>query len=252
MPLNILRWKGGFSGDLLLNLILRSMPSVKSNVTFLSTLSDHGAIELDYSKLKADTLTQVERIALASQYINAVDAKLLQEELSLLTTGSDTWWLKSHYYDQNVHTDCIIDIITNHDLLPFVVAANINKTFTLSENINHLVGKITDPQLRYQYSVYSVAKDCVTSTANARTININQVFAGWDAVKSVMKTFGILLNDQYKNLYQSWIYRNQQYFPSITYQQCLDQQCYDVDTPGLTMIEQYCLLVIAGNNFKKL
>lgn len=251
MSLNILRWKGGFGGDIVLQLLTNSS-TIQTNVKFRSSISPQGRIELDFSHLDLDNLQQIDRIALMQTYLSEVDAKLLKQEFDNLIVSNQSWWIKSHYYEQDFYHDQIIDIVIDRWLLPFAVAANINKTETLNTDFNPLVSKITDPFVQYQYSIYSLAKDFVRSYDTNRVLQLKQILAGWNELKQAMRQFDVDIDDKFKNLYDNWLEINKEYFPTAVYQQCLQTNNYDIDQPGLTLIEKYCLLVLLDCKFKAL
>jgi len=251
MTLNILRWRGGSGGDMLLKLISESA-EMHTNVKIQSGVSDQGGVLLDFSHLHADRLTQVDCIALDYKYQPSIDPVLLKQELDDIVATEQLWWLKSHYYEQNFYTKHIVDIVVEDSLLPFAVAGNINKTTTLSINFNPLVSKITDTNVRYQYAIYNVAKDFVCPHNTSRTISLTQLLAGWDRLCQTLKLFGITLNIELKNFYENWIRLNKQYLPTSVYQHLVQSQYYDVDHPNLTLVERYCLLALTGQKFQLL
>jgi hypothetical protein len=251
MTLNILRWRGGSGGDMLLNLISNSS-DVLTNTKFQSGLSTQGGTILDFSHVNLDHLRQIDRIALGSKYRSTVDMELLKQELDKIIVSEQTWWLKSHCYEQKIYTDHIIDIVVSEDLLPFAVEANINKTPTLRIDFDPIVSKITNPSVRYQYSVYSVAKDFISPHNTNRTIQLKQILSGWDQLTHTLKLLNIELNSTLIHLYQDWLTRNIKYVPTSTYQLLAQAQDYDINNHNLTLIERYCLLALSGRKFQLL
>ena len=250
MSLNILRWEGGFGGDLLMKLISGSS-AVRTNTKFQDGLSDQGKILLDFSHLNLDRLKQIDCIA-AQEFFSKINAALLKQELDELVAGDQPWWVKSHYYAQDFYTDHIIDIVADQEYLPFAVSANISKTNTIHSDFNLLVSKITNPHVRYQYSIYSVAKDFVRPCTTTRTIQIKQLFSGWEQLKQTLKIFDVTLDDELENTYDNWLNANIKYLPSSTYQYLAQTQDYNIDHPKITLIERYCLLVLSGRKFRLL
>jgi hypothetical protein len=251
MTLNILRWRGGSGGDMLLKLISNST-KVLTNTKFQSGLSTQGGTILDFSHVNFDHLQQIDRIALESKYQSTVDMELLKQELDKIIASDQTWWLKSHCYEQKIYTDHIVDIVVGDDLLPFAVEANINKTLTLRVDFNPLVSKITDPYVRYQYSVYSVAKDFISPHNTNRTIQLKQILSGWDQLTHTLKLLNIELDSTLIHLYQDWLACNIKYVPTATYQSLVQAQDYDISHHNLTLIERYCLLALSGRKFQLL
>lgn len=246
----MLRWKGGFGGDLLMKLISESS-AVHTNTQFQTGLSSQGGMLLDFSYLNIDRLQQIDCIA-SQEFIPKIDTILLKQELDALAISDQTWWLKSHYYEQDFYTDCIVDIVVGQDQLPFAVSANINKTTTLQTDFDALVTKITDPHIRYQYSIYSVAKDFVCPYQTTRVIQLKQVLSGWDQLKQTLRTFDITLDDKLKNMYENWLAANAKHLSSPIYQYLAQNNDYNIDHPKLTLIERYCLLVLSGRKFQLL
>jgi len=251
MSLNILRWKGGFAGDIVLQLVTNSS-TVHTNVKFKSSISDQGRIQLDFSHLNLNNLQQIDRIALTQPYNSDINPKLLKQEFDHLIASDQAWWIKSHYYQQDFYNEQIIDIVIDHWLLPFAVAANINKTETLTTEFNPLVSKITNPFVQYQYSIYNLAKDFVCAYSTNRVLQLKQILSGWNELQQTMRQFNIDLDDQSRNLYETWLEINKKYFPTASYQQCLQTRNYDIDQRGLTLIEKYCLLALSNCKFQLL
>ena len=249
MPGNILRWKGGAGGDILLKLISLSQSNIRTNVKFQQGLTDQGAAVLDFSQLdiskQTDLMTKLE-------HLDEVDPVLLTQQVQALFAGEQTWWLKSHYYAHNVCDQNTIDLVADLPSLPFAVAANINKTKTLAVDFNHLVGNIRDLDLRLHYSIFSVAKDFVAFGTKNQTITVGQLLSGWPSVKHAIKQFEVELDENLKIIYETWLSSNQEYQPSATYKYCVQSQHYDIDHPKLNLVEKYCLLAISGSKFKKL
>jgi hypothetical protein len=249
MPGNILRWKGGAGGDILLKLISFSHANIRTNVKFQEGLTEQGAAVLDFSQLdiskQTDLITKLE-------HLDDVDPVLLTQQAQALFAGDQIWWLKSHYYAHGVCDQDTIDLVADLPSLPFAVAANINKTKTLTVDFNHIVGNITDSELRYHYSIFSVAKDFVAFETTNRTITVDQLLSGWHSIKHTMQQFGVELDENLKIMYETWRINNQQYLPSPTYKYCVQSQNYDADHPKLNLVEKYCLLAISGSKFKKL
>ena len=251
MSLNILRWKGGFGGDIVLQLVTNSS-AVHTNVKFKSSISESGRIQLDFSQLDLDNLQQIDRIALTHPYNSGIDPKLLKQEFDHLIASGQSWWIKSHYYQQDFYNEQIIDIVIDNWLLPFAVAANINKTETLTTEFNPLVSKITDPFVQYQYSIYNLAKDFVCAYSTNRVLQLKQILSGWNELQHAMRQFNVDLDDRSRSLYENWLEINKEYFPTASYQQCLQTNNYNIAQRGLTLIEKYCLLVLSDCKFKLL
>lgn len=251
MSLTILRWKGGFGGDIVLRLVTESS-MVHTNVKFQSAISDQGRIQIDFSQLDLDNLQQIDRIALKEPYNLNIDPVLLKKEFDAMIASGQSWWIKSHYYQQDFYQEQIIDIVLDAELLPFAVSANINKTETLLTEFNQLVSKITDPFVQYQYSIFNLAKDFICPYNTHRVLQMKQILSGWNVLQKAMGQFNINLVDQCKNLYEDWLESNKKYFPTAAYQRCLQTSNYSVDQPGLTLIEKYCLLALSNSKFKLL
>lgn len=247
MTLNILRWQGGSGGDMLLSLISNSA-AIQTNAKFQPGLSAHGKILLDQSHQP----TQINYIAMDFKCRALIDPILLKQELDQIIASDQTWWVKSHYYEQNFYTDCIVDIVIDYDLLPFAVTANINKTTTMQSDFNPLVSKINNPHIRYQYSIYSLAKDFVYPYNTKRTIQLKQLVSGWDCLRHTLELLDIPLNKELQSFYQDWLTLNTMYMPTSAYQHLVNTQDYNMDHPDLTLVEKYCLLVLAGRKFQLL
>jgi hypothetical protein len=249
MTVNILRWPGGCGGDMLLHLVLQSVPESNTNTQYVGTIHANGANKIDFSKMNKNNLSMIDRIALRPAYIQTVDAVLLEQELNMLT---GTWWLKSHYYGKKNYGHLLIDIMPTAEVLPFVVAANINKTETLQTDFNQLVAKIHNPELRKHYTIYSLAKHYISLSGSANQILCSSLIEGWATIKSTMQRFNININDHLYPFYKDWLTANTQYFPGEDYKNLISSKNYDITYPNLNLIEKYCILAISGSKFKQL
>jgi hypothetical protein len=249
MTVNILRWPGGCGGDMLLHLVLQSVPESNSNTKYIGAILANGANCIDFTNIDANNISMVDCIALRPTYVQTVDALLLEQELNMLT---GTWWLKSHYYGKKNYGHLLIDIIPNIEILPFAVAANINKTETLHTNFNQLVSKIRDPELRKHYAIYCLAKHYISLSSSNNQILCSSLIDGWSTIKSTMQRFNINIDDHLYPFYKDWLAANTQYFPSTDYKNLISSKNYNVTHPNLNLIEKYCILAISGSKFKQL
>jgi hypothetical protein len=251
MTVNILRWKGGFGGDSLLNMICNSIPDVKTNVNFLPGFTEHGSTQLE-SKLHITGLSYVELMALENNHVPDNEISYLTNELTALDNSNNIWWLKSHQYNFDLFNHVTVDIEADLLSLPFVVSANINKTLILEKNYNELASMIPDKETKIKYAAFSLAKEFIATPKYKQSISVSQLLAGWQSVYYSMKTFNVELNNSTKSFYKRWVANNQKYIPSNVYQQKITNQSYNIDHPKLSTIEKYCLLAISGNKFKLL
>lgn len=251
MTVNILRWKGGFGGDSLLNMICNSIPNAKTNVNFLSGVTEHGSTQLE-SKLHITGLSYVELMALENNHVPDNELSYLANELNVLDNSDDIWWLKSHQYNFDLFNHVTVDIEADLLSLPFVVSANINKTLILEKKYNELASMIPDKETKIKYAAFSLAKEFIATPKYKQSISVSQLLLGWQSVYHSMKIFNIKLASSTESFYNQWVANNQKYMPSDVYQQKIINQSYNIDHSELSTIEKYCLLAISGNKFKLL
>jgi hypothetical protein len=89
MSLNILRWKGGFGGDMLMRLISDSC-TVSTNLKFNSHLSQQGAVSLSLDHLDPENLRQIDCIS-NGEFMSKIDNTLLKQELDDLAASDVVW-----------------------------------------------------------------------------------------------------------------------------------------------------------------
>ena len=97
MSLTILRWNGGYAGDMILKLITESNPAAKSNINFKG-INQAGKIEIDTSDFKIKTLTELDLIGFNLEKSRKLSQKKLKKELNRLIVDTNVWYIKSHYY----------------------------------------------------------------------------------------------------------------------------------------------------------
>jgi hypothetical protein len=246
--LTLLRWKGGYAGDMLLNLILKSNPQIKTNVT-LSEVMSTGKIKV--SRNQIENFIQVSNMAF---YKMPVDESRLVDEINELVESNDIWYIKSHYYESNKFNNLTVDITTNPTWLPFTTVANVEKSDKiLNTDYNLPIQGVDDPELKKKYALYNVAKDSLMQTSfGDRTISISDILAGWEQLIKAAELAEIYVDISTKEFYNNWYKLNTQYFPSDRYKKYILDNNYDYFDTQLSLGERYCLLALSGEKFKVL
>lgn len=241
----ILRWKGGYAGDMVMYLMHLSGYKI-ANVNFLDEISESGRVLIDFDKRSAD-LSNLDRIARDSHHIDSVDHDRLVHEIEAL--GSV--WIKSHYYHDcfdHITTDITVDTAS----LPFVMSANVYKTHTLKTQLFHpLADRIKDNDVKLMLALYHVAKDTVDTTSVAISkISVSDMLQGWETLCAKLDLVDIHLDAQAEPFYQTWYHTNQKYFAGARYMESVKNKDYNHNQPGLSMSERYALMVLQGEKFQ--
>lgn len=249
MTVTILRWKGGYGGDTLLNLIMRSNPGAQCNVVF-SSFTDTGAQNIDYSQIIREQLTNVEKLAHVFPGV-VVNLDQVYQEVDQIIDSKEQWFIKSHNYNTPKYNHITVDLVADAVSLPFIVAANISKTETLNFNYNKVSHIIKDPEIAKKHAMYNVAVDSlVKEEFSTRTIPVSQVLIDWTTLKEKFAKQDIILDDSVKNIYETWLTLNQQYLPSKEYIQAVNEFNYDYSNTKMSLPERYSLMALGGTKFK--
>jgi hypothetical protein len=252
MSLSILRWKGGYGGDTLLRLILMSHPGTHTNVVFNNKINNDGSQQLDFSHVVAGNITDLDRMSLNQLVYPVQDYIALSSLLHELEYSKQSWCVKSHCYNFNEFNDITIDIVADVESLPFAVSANLTKGEIDKLPYNQLVSKIKNPEILNKYNTYNLAQDALNSQSGNQYLTISNIISNWQNLCQSLEIFGITLHPTVEIIYQNWATINQQYFPSLLYQQLVRNQEYNFNDARLSMTERYCLLAVSGKQFQLL
>lgn len=245
MPARILRWKGGYAGDMLLYVMHLSGHRI-INVVFRNNISDTGRVEIDFAHTSGD-LTAIDRLAL-NHCRGTIDHDTLKKEIESL--DGDVW-IKSHYFCDEFD-DITTDITVDAASLPFVMAANVYKTETVTTHDFHrLAGRVKDPDLRAKLALYNVGQDSLnTVTSSESKISISDLIQGWPTLCSRSRCLGIQLDAQAEDFYHHWYDKNKKYFASPSYLDLCHRTETALDHHDLNIIERYALMVLRGQRFR--
>lgn len=240
MTVNILRWQGGFAGDIVLKLLLDSNPTYKSNTIYgdVDTTNGQTTVSQQFYDKEYDKLTKI---------LFEVDYKKVLLELQELEQSKDCYIIKSHKFDFDYPNT--IDIVVDKNLLPFVVRANTEKTPTLSVDYNLLVSRISDSEIKKKYSYYNLAITFLKQPKNTQKLNFNSIYSSWQNLETALNDIGYKLDQKFKSVHDTWLTHNQKYYPSQTYLDYVDQKDYNYNDTTLNFIERYCLLALSGKKF---
>lgn len=250
MSLRILRWKGGSGGDMILYLKSLSSPGSVINADF-DCISFAGKIKVDFSKFNSKIPTDIEKIGLHPEmWTDQIDLKKLSTEIDMYRTESTDLWAKSHYYATNQFDNITVDLVVTPESLPFVVFSNIVKTDTIDTNFNKLSALITDPVVKTNYALYSVAVDFVTNykASGHQQLQVSDLLCDLKTFKTATNNINLGLNFNH-TIYQHWLEKNQQYIPSKNYLAKVATQNYDFTDLTLNLAERYSLMALAGCKF---
>jgi len=247
MPANILRWKGGSGGDMILYFKSFSNPLSVINVKF-SSMEKIGKIGIDSLKINQLNLSEVDKIALTTDW---VDLARLSDEILQYRNNVNVTWIKSHYYETDQFNDITVDLVVDPVSLPFVVLSNIIKTDTVEVNFNKLSSLISDVAVKTNYSMYSVAYDLINNQKNIsdQTLLVSDLLVDLPTFKTAVSNTSLHLDFSFSKVYQDWLISNQTYIPSKQYQKKVVAQDYSFMDTNLSIAERYSLLVLSGNKF---
>jgi len=250
MSLRILRWGGGSGGDMILYLKSLSSPGSVINADF-NCVNSAGKINVNFSKFNNTIPTDIEKIGLHPEtWTDQIDLEKLSTEIDMYQTESMDLWAKSHYYATNQFDNITVDLVVTPESLPFVVFSNIVKTDTTNINFNKLSALITDPVVKTNYALYSVAVDFVTNykASGHQQLQVSDLLCDLKTFKAATDNINLGLNFNH-NIYQQWLERNQQYIPSKNYLAKVAIQNYDFTDLTLNLAERYSLMALAGCKF---
>ena len=253
MSVRILRWKGGFGGDTVLRFILKSNPRFKTNVIYDSSnpVTSNGGTKPNLSHINYENLSCIDKIALDWSVVRTVDPEEFKNSINELNNSIDDYFLKSHYYLSDFFNDMTIDIVADHEALPFCLNAMLNKTKILEWNVNDTIKLIKDPLIRKQYVLYSMAQDYLqNSNLSANLLAVSDILLSWEHLSASLRKFNIVIDSNLQDTYNYWISKNTGYFPSRRYKDYVKNKNYYFDDESLTIAERYSLLALAKEKFK--
>ena len=243
----IMRWKGGYGGDMVLYVMHASGIPV-ANVNFADGIDPQGRTLVHIPKPHEIT-REIEKLALHQDNMHTVDRVKLADEIANLGPT----WLKSHCYD-TFFDDQTVDIQADAAGLPFVIASNIAKTDTLARKSFHqLADKIGDEMILEKLALYNLARDSMnTTTQSPQKILVSQVISGWSVLCAAMTDIGVQLAASGAPFYHAWLQNNGRYLPSRRYLEMIAVQNFDWASQEITLAERYSALVLAGERFRVL
>lgn len=245
MTVRILRWKGGYAGDMVMCLMHLSGYKIV-NVNFLNKISQFGRVIVDSSNV-CGALSEIDRISLAKHFRDSLDDDRLAKEIRSLDGG----WIKSHYYN-NSFDDITTDIGVDPVSLPFVMSANVYKTDTLQTQIFcPIADRVKDADVRIKLALYNVGIDSFNTTSNAVSkISVSDLLQGWNTLCTKLDLVDIHIDPQARHFYQNWLTKNKKYFAGSHFLEAVKNPGYDPDHNDLSLAERYALLVLKGQKFQ--
>jgi len=245
MPARILRWKGGYAGDMIMYLMYLSGYKI-ANVNFQDQISQSGRVIADFSHVNGP-LSEIDRISLDQCYRDSVDHDRLVKEIRSL----DDVWIKSHYYTDSFD-DITTDITVDAASLPFVMSANVYKTDTLKTQTFHpLADRIKDADVKIKLVLYSVGVDSLNTTSAAVSkICVSDLLQGWQTLCAKLDLVDIHLSPKGENFYQDWYKNNQKYFAGAKYRELINKKNHCHDHKDLSIVERYALMILHGQKFQ--
>lgn len=251
MPASILRWRGGAGGDMILYFKSLSAPGSVINVEF-DHIDQSGKTNVDFSKVKQfGPQREIDKIALSPDWLKQIKTQQLSAEIADYMSSLDSVWIKSHYYDIDQFNDITVDIVADPMSLPFVVFSNIAKTDTVERNFNRLSESITDPVLKSNYSLYSVAVDNVMNfqPSGLQHLLVSDILSGLETFKIATDRVNLQLDFKFSEIYNYWLTNNRPHLPSKQYQKMLQDCDYNFMNTDLSRAERYSLMALSGNKF---
>jgi len=251
MPASILRWRGGFGGDMILFFKSLSSPGSVVNVEF-DHIDQSGKTNVNFSKIKQfGPHREIDKLALNPDWLKQIKPQQLSVEIADYVLGSESVWIKSHYYDIDQFDNITVDLVVDSFSLPFVVFSNIAKTDTVERNFNKLSESITDPVLKNNYSLYSVAVDNVMNfqPSGLQHLLVSDILSGLETFKIATDRVSLQLDFKFSEIYNFWLTNNRPRIPSKQYQKMIQDCNYDFMNTTLSQAERYSLMALSGNKF---
>ena len=201
-------------------------------ILYLKSLSDPGSVinvefdcvnavgktNVDFSKFNSKIPTELEKIGLHPKtYTDLIDLEKLSTEIDVYQIESTDLWAKSHYYATDQFDSITVDLVVDPTSLPFVVHSNIVKTDTVDINFNKLSAQISDPIIKTNYALYSVAVDLVTNykTVSNQQLLVSDLLCDLETFKTATNNINLGLDFNFYNIYQQWLASNQEYIPCV-------------------------------------
>lgn len=245
MTTRILRWKGGYAGDMVMYLMHLSGYKI-GNVNFCDQILESGRLVVNFDHVDKD-LSELDRMALDSDYIDSINHAQLIKEIKSLNDS----WIKSHYYN-NSFDDITTDITVDPISLPFVMYANVYKTDTLKAQIFHpLVKHIKHADVKIKLALYNVGVDSLSTKSTAISkICVSDLLQGWQTLCKKLEIIDIRLSSKGQNFYENWYSKNQKYFSGTRYLELIRNKDYNYTHKDLSIVERYALMVLNGQKFQ--
>jgi hypothetical protein len=249
VSVNILRWRPGAGGDMILYYKSLCSPGSVINVDYIGI--ENGRTMVDIDKTLARLHSQIVKITEADQF-NQVNQQLLLEEIHNIDSTLDVW-LKSHYYDTVLLDSITVDIVASELTIPFMISAGVDKTFNNNIQYNKLMAMIKDPQIRINYALYVLAIEAINNRVSSQQkIYVDDIINGVDSFMRVTDQVGLHLDFDLRYIYVNWLENNKKYLPSDQYQRMVADKDYDWSDTELSLAERYTLLALSGDKFRNL
>jgi hypothetical protein len=250
MPASILRWRGGSGGDMILYFKSVSDPGSVVNVDFYC-VDEFGKTNVNFSKFIKSLPADIDKIALTPEWIELVNLQRLSEEIKKYQNSNDSVWIKSHYYKTTQFDSITVDLVADPLSLPFVVFSNIAKTDIVDRKFNKLSEIIVDPEVKINYSMYSVAADNIKNfqVCGCQQLSVSDLLVDLTTFKNATDRVNLQLDLKFSKIYEHWLANNQPYIPSKQYQKKILNCNYDFMDSSLNRAERYSLMALAGSKF---
>lgn len=253
MSVSILRWKGGYGGDMLLYMKSLSQPDSVANVVY-QQVDSSGKTMVDFSGLDFANLREIDKMASTPARLEQINQDKLAQEITEYDQQTTTVWLKSHYYKTDMFNDHTLDLVVDAVSLPFVISSCVTKTDVLTRNFNDMVGRITEDSVRLKYCMYMVGKDSLHNIANigAHRLPVSSLLMDVTTFAQAVGNTNLDLDPAFFHVYQYWLDHNQERLPSRRYRDRVMSKDFDFMDIDLTLAERYSLLILSGNRFVNL
>jgi hypothetical protein len=249
MSIKLLRWRSGSGGDTVLKMLLDSNPTLLSQNKYVGLTQGKTKLDVDY--VRSFKYQQIAKMSLRDAA--DVDLETLLFELKCLEQDDPLkkWLLKTHCYHEFSHE--VIDIVVEHQILPFVVKASLAKNSRKNNAIpvyHPLISKITDPKILYKFDCYNMALDTVSNkNFSDQKIYFKDIVGGWETFTKSLSNVNLHVNVQCRDYYESWLADNQIFMPGTEYISLINEQNYDYTRSNLSVEEKYCLLALSNKKF---
>ena len=250
MSIVLLRWKSGAAGDTVLKLLLDSNPNLHSQNKYTTLIGGQSDIDINY--VESFEYKQIAEMSLMSSNTKLDQSTLFAQLHQLEQSDPQKQWIfKTHAYFNFLYP--VIDIVVEHEQMPFVIKASLNKNSRARNRVpdyHPIISKISDSEVLYKFDCFNFAKDLLETKYGNQQLDLKDIISGWSNLVSALNNVNLHVSSEGESYYTRWLESNQQFMPGSIFLSLLQCKNFDYNYAGLSIEERYCLLALSGDKFK--